>query len=407
MSEFKHNGGGSLSDLRVLDLTRVWAGPLATRILGDFGAQIIRIVDPRALVPRASGYDNKLSRNKLNVALRLDKDDGRRIFLELASISDVVIENFRPRVMRNLRLAYDEIRAVNPEIVMCSMPGFGLEGPYAEYPAYGTTAEALAGMPWLIGYNSSEPMPTGIAYGDPISGLHAVGVLLAALRKKSAAGGGQLIDVALVAGPAATTGEFFVANSSTGYEPKIDGNRQPHQAPHSAYKAAGEDNWIAIAVTSDEEWAALCSVVDNDRLCDPHMATLDGRKRRENLIDDVISDWVKDRDAEALTALLQDAGVPAGRVANSRQLLADRHLAAREFFVEFDEPGHGPKPYEGQSIPGNYVDKADWRHAHRLGQDTLSVLTDLLGYSDDECEALESEGTVGFDDEPPESTGGG
>ena len=96
MSEFKHNGGGSLSDLRVLDLTRVWAGPLATRILGDFGAQIIRIVDPRALMPRASGYDNKLSRNKLNVALRLDKDDGRRIFLELASISDVVIENFRP-----------------------------------------------------------------------------------------------------------------------------------------------------------------------------------------------------------------------------------------------------------------------------------------------------------------------
>jgi crotonobetainyl-CoA:carnitine CoA-transferase CaiB-like acyl-CoA transferase len=137
------------------------------------------------------------------------------------------------------------------------------------------------------------------------------------------------------------------------------------------------------------------------------MATLDGRKRRENLIDDVISDWVKDRDAEALTALLQNAGVPAGRVVNSRQLLADRHLAAREFFVEFDEPGHGPKPYEGQSIPGNYVDKADWRHAHRLGQDTLSVLTDLLGYSDDECEALESEGTVGFDDEPPESTGGG
>ncbi|MAF53052.1 MAG: CoA transferase [SAR202 cluster bacterium] len=406
MSKPEYTGGGSLSDLRVLDLTRVWAGPLATRILGDFGAQIIRIVDPRSLMPRASGYDNKLSRNKLNMAVRLDKDAGRQILLELASISDVVIENFRPRVMRNLRLSYDEIKAVNSEIVMCSMPGFGLEGPYSEYPAYGTTAEAFVAMPWLIGYDQSAPMPTGIAYGDPISGLNTVGALLASLRKRNMTGGGQFIDVALVAGPATTTGEFFVANSADGYEPEVRCNRQPDQAPHSAYKAAGDDNWIAIAVTSDEEWNSLCAIVDDESLCDARFSDLEGRKHHEDAIDNVISEWVKPRDAEELTALLQEAGVPAGRVANSRQLLDDRHLAARDFYVEFDEPEVGPKPYEGQSIPGNHVDKSRWQRAHQMGQDSRHVLVDLLGYSNDDCDALASEETVAFSHDMPNSAAG-
>mgnify|MGYP003329190081 FL=1 len=122
---------GSLSDIRILDLTRVWAGPLATRILGDFGAEIIKIGDPRRPINTSSGVNNKLSRNKLNLALRLDVISGREIFLDLVKISDVVIENFRPRVMPNLHLSYQDIRSVNPDIVMCSMPGFGTAGPYA------------------------------------------------------------------------------------------------------------------------------------------------------------------------------------------------------------------------------------------------------------------------------------
>ena len=119
--------GGSLSGLRVLDLTRVWAGPLATRIFGDFGAQIIKISDPRTPVANTNGVNNKLNRNKLSLGLRLDKDSGKGIFRDLVAISDVVIENFRPRVMRNLSLAYDQLKAINHDIVMCSMPGFGME----------------------------------------------------------------------------------------------------------------------------------------------------------------------------------------------------------------------------------------------------------------------------------------
>ena len=398
--------GGSLSDLRVLDLTRVWAGPLATRILGDFGAQIIKIADPRLPIVDRSGVGNKLNRNKLSLGLRLDKDAGRRIFTELVTISDVVIENFRPRVMRNFRLAYDDIRPFNPNIVMCSMPGFGMEGPYSEYPAYGTTAEALAGIPSLIGYEPSVPMPTGIAYGDPISGLSAVGAVLASLRKRNIKGGGEFIDSALVAGPAFTTGEYFVANSAGSYEPTVHGNKHPDRAPHGAYKAAGDDNWIAISVTSHQEWLSLCSVVDDDRLRDPRFSELEERKRDEGFIDGVISEWVKSGDAEEITTLLQSVGVPAGRVANNRQLLDDQHLTARDFFVDVDEREHGPKRYDGESIPGNYVDKSSWEPAHRLGQDSQYVLVNLLGYSDEECRALASEDTVAFNHELPTSAHG-
>jgi crotonobetainyl-CoA:carnitine CoA-transferase CaiB-like acyl-CoA transferase len=399
-----HVNGGSLSDLRVLDLTRVWAGPLATRILGDFGAQIIKISDPRTPNVPSNGINNKLNRNKLSLGLRLDKDEGKRVFKDLVAVSDVVIENFRPRVMRNLRLAYDELTSINPNIVMCSMPGFGMEGPYSEYPAYGTTAEAVAGIPSLIGYDPSVPMPTGIAYGDPISGLHAVGAVLASLRKRSATGSGQFIDIALAAGGAITTGEFLVASSTGSYEPDIRGNKHPDQAPHGAYRAAGDDRWIAISVTNNQEWLALCSVVDDDRLRDPRFSELEERKRDEGFIDSVISEWVENREVDELMNLLQDAGVPAGRVANSRQLLSDPHLTERDFFVELDEYEHGPKQYEGQSIPGNYTDKSSWEPSRLMGQDSRHILADILGYSDEQCHALASEDTVAFNHELPTPT---
>jgi crotonobetainyl-CoA:carnitine CoA-transferase CaiB-like acyl-CoA transferase len=395
--------GGSLSDLRVLDLTRVWAGPLATRIFGDFGAQIIKISDPRTPVANANGVNNKLNRNKLSLGLRLDKDSGKGIFRDLVAISDVVIENFRPRVMRNLSLAYDQLKAINPDIVMCSMPGFGMEGPYSEYPAYGTTAEAIAGVPSLIGYEPSVPMPTGIAYGDPISGLHAIGAVLASLRNRDIAGGGQFIDVALAAGPVITTGEFLVASSADSYEREVYGNKHTHQSPHGAYKAAGDDNWIAISVTNDQEWMSLRSVADDDRLSDPRFFEFEGRKQNEKLIDQVISEWVANREAVDLMNLLQDAGVPAGRVANSRQFLNDPHLAARDFFVWLDEQEFGRKQYEGQSIPGNYVDKSNWEPSHQMGQDSRYILEDILGYSDEQCHSLVSEGAVAFNRELPTS----
>ena len=387
---------GSLVGLRVLDLTRVWAGPLATRIYGDYGADVIKVSDPRVPLISPNGLNSKLNRNKKNIGLRLDKSDGREIFLELTAISDVIIENFRPRVMRNLNITYETLTKINPHIIMCSMPGFGLEGPYSEYPAFGTTAEALAGIPGLIGYDSSLPISTGIAYGDPVSGLNAVGILLTALRHRNITGTGQFIDIALAASPACNLGEFFAANSSNGYTPTINGNKSEHYSPHGAFPTRGEDQWIALSITNEKTWKTLAEIINNPILSSEDYHIFENRKKDEILIDAHISDWFASKEAEEVMFRLQTRGIAAGVVSSNRQLLSDPHLNQREFFADMDEPLFGVKRYDGQSIRGNFINKSGWKTTEEVGGSSKEILMKLLGYTNDDCETLGKQGTILF-----------
>ena len=387
---------GSLSGLRVLDLTRVWAGPLATRIYGDYGAEVIKVSDPRVPLVTENGLNSKLNRNKRNIGLRLDKSEGRDIFLELTSISDVVIENFRPRVMRNLGLTYEILIQTNPHIVMCSMPGFGLEGPYAEYPAFGTTAEALAGIPGLTGYDSSLPISSGMAYGDPVSGLNAVGILLTALRQRNLTGRGQFLDIALAASPACNLGEFFGASSSNGYQPEINGNKSIQYCPHGVYKTKGDDEWIAVSVIDETAWCALVGLIGDPNLKSEKYLLLDNRKKDEDLIDARLSAWFESKESNNVMIQLQNSGVSAGSVSNNRQLLSDPHLNDRGFFADMYEPRFGLKRYDGQSILGNFVDKSNWMTTRDVGESSKEILVELLGYTKADCKKLEKEETVLF-----------
>lgn len=396
MTARKFASGGSLSNIRILDLTRVWAGPLATRIFGDFGAEVIKISDPRVPLLSGNGLNNKLNRNKKNIGLRLDIESGRKVFLELVSKSDVVIENFRPRVMRNLGLSFDQLTRSNPNVVMVSMPGFGTEGPYSEFPAFGTTAEALAGIPSLIGYKEGAPMSTGIAYGDPISGLNAVSLILAALRKRKKFGGGQFIDIALATSPVCMIGEYIGAYSSSGELPTTQGNRHPDYCPHGAYKCKGLDSWVAISVTDNQEWKSLCNILSSPKLSLLLSATVKMRKENEDLINQTISEWSSTGFASERAKALQRAGIPAGMVSNSRQLMKDEHLNSRNFFHDTKERDHGIKRFDGQSISGNSLPKSTWKNTSDVGEDSRSVLTDILGYSDSKCAGLESEQAVYF-----------
>ena len=183
---------GLLSDIRVIDLTRVWAGPLVARILADFGAHVVKVSDPRTPIDRTRGVDNKHNRNKDSFALRLDLQEGRDAFLELASVSDVVIESFRPHVMRNFRLDYESLRQERPDIIMCSISGYGSEGAAAEFPAYGTSVESITGIPSLMGYVGEMPMTSGIAYPDPVTGMNALAAIMTALRHRAATGAGAV-----------------------------------------------------------------------------------------------------------------------------------------------------------------------------------------------------------------------
>ncbi len=393
---------GILSDVRILDLTRVWAGPLATRILADFGAEVIKISDPRAPLDRVNGTNNKLNRNKSSVALRLDHEEGRRMFLELVAVSDVVVENFRPRVMRNFELTYERLREVRPDVIMCSMPGFGTTGDYADYPAFGPSVEAMTGLPSMMGYEGGPPRTSSLAYPDPIAGLNAVAAMMTALRHRRRTGQGQFIDVALTEGPICQIGERVVAHSRTGERPARAGNSHPDHAPYGVYPAAGDDEWIAVCVTSDAEWRALCELMDAPALAsEPAYSASKDRVARRAELDATVAEWCRVRDAEAAASALQARGVAAGRVANNRQLLEDTHLNARGFFAEIAEPDVGVKKYPGQPIrmdgapPAMPPAMPRWKPSARLGEHSRQVMTELLGMTPQRADRLERAETVG------------
>ena len=379
---------GALRHLRVIDLTRVWAGPLGTRTLADFGAEVIKVSDPRMPLSRVGKVNNKLNRNKLNIALRLDKSEGRDVFRDLVSIGDVVIENFRPRVMRNLDITYEKLLEVNPNLLMCSMPGFGLTGPYSEYPAFGSTAEAMAGINSMIGYVPNRPLQTGLSYADPVSGLNLVNAILAFARRRTLTGKGNFIDLALADSPLGTLGEFFVANSVTGYEQHPNGNRHSEYAPHGAFRCFGDDQWIAISITNDFQWEQLKDEVNDIRLESSDYDDISGRKVNEEAINRIMEEWTSRKDAGELMKQLQQKRVPAAKVSNNLDVLNDPHLNGREYFSHFKISEKTIEKYDGQAIPGNQKERSKWFPMRDLGEDSNTILMEYLGYSEDKYLSL-------------------
>ena len=374
---------GLLNGIRVIDLTRVWAGPLVARILADFGAHVVKVSDPRTATDRTRGVDNKHNRNKDSLALRLDLPKGRDAFLELAAVSDIVIESFRPHVMNNFKLDYESLRRVRPDIIMCSISGYGSQGAAAEFPAYGTSVESITGIPSLMGYEGEMPMTSGIAYPDPVTGMNAAAAIMTALRHRTSTGQGQFIDLALAEGPVCQIGEYIGAYAHNGTQPARSGNSHYKHAPHGVYPCLGDDRWLAIAVTCEEQWHALCRVMGALRLLyDGRFRDELARKTNEAALNDIISSWTEQRDAIETMHALQGAGVPAGAVHRSIDMLNDPHLRERDFFVTLDEKDVGRKTYPGQAIITDGLPKQNWRASVPLGEHNEFVLCDLLGLTD-------------------------
>ncbi|MCL0029313.1 CoA transferase [Dehalococcoidia bacterium] len=379
-----------------MDLTKVMAGPLAVRMLADFGAHVVKVIDPRTPEDRTLGVYNKLNRNKLGLALRLDEPDGRDVFLDLVSVSDVVVENFRPRVMQNFDLGYDVLRSVRPDIVMCSMPGFGTQGAFSNYPAYGPSVEAMTGMTSLMGYPDGPPMLSATAYPDPVAALNAASSIMTALWHRKKTGQGQFIDLALFEGLVCNLGEQIVQFSRTGVQPHRIGNSHPQHAPYGCYPATGDDQWIAICVTSDEQWASLRTLMDEpDWAMGSDLDHAAGRVGRRAELDNAVAAWSSTQRSQELASRLQSRGIAAGAVLNNRQLLNDPHLGERGFFVEIDEPDVGVKRYPGQAIGLSADPSREWKPSPRSGEHTVETLSELLGMSAGHIKGLEAREIIG------------
>ncbi|MEX0784934.1 MAG: CoA transferase [Dehalococcoidia bacterium] len=346
-----------LSGVRVVDLTMVWAGPFGTRLLGDYGAEVIKVESPRAwdllralgMIPRdvprwynQSAYFNHNNRSKYGLALDLGSGQGRDILLRLCAVSDVIVENFRTDVMDNLGLSYEAVRAANPRIIYVSMPGHGKTGPERDYVAYGSNVEQLAGLVSLSGYEGGEPMKTGFSYGDPMAGTALVAAVAMALRQRNRTGEGSQVEIAQRENLGMFVGEYLV-DYSMNREPRAPiGNRHPHLAPHNVYACAGDDRWIAIACETDAQFAALCGAIGQpDLASDARYAALPARKQNERDLDPLIEAWTSVRGHHEAMQLLQRAGVPAGAALTIPELMADPHLRERGAWTAQTHPDAG------------------------------------------------------------------
>ena len=409
-----------LKNFRILDLSRIWAGPYCTKLMADLGAEVIKMeslsvydshrgpVSPArgiAAYPdgepgeepwNRNGWFNCLHMSKYGITLELTSDKGRQVFEQLVSISDVLIENFRQGSLERLGYDYSELRKHRPDLIYVSMPAFGNTGPWKGYLGYGIGQEQLSGMAHLTGYANDGPMKSGINHGDPITGSHAAGVLLAGLRRRRRTGKGMYIDVSQQESSVALMGGELLAYQMTGEEPKRIGNRSRWYAPCNTYPCDGEDRWISIAATNDEQWKALAAVMGAPDLAnDERFATAEARLAHQDELDAIIAGLTIPHDAFALSERLQAAGVPSGPVMRGPDLLADKHYSERGTFVTVDHPQVGLRRYPGlpwkmSATPGEVRSPAP-----TLGQHNREVYGGLLGLTGEDIDGLESSGVIG------------
>lgn len=403
-----------LSKLRVIDLGRVFAGPFAARLLADMGAEVIRVESPKrsgrgglkpqpgAVYPGGNpgerpynrvAYYNEVNRNKRAISLDLSIEEGRNIFLRLVSISNVVVENFSPRVMANLGLDYDVLKQVQPGLVMVSMSAYGATGPYRDYVSFGPGVEAMSGFASLTGYPGGPPLRAGVAYADVIGGTQAALAVLIALRHRGRTGEGRHIDLSLREAILPLLGEFIVGHSINHRVPGPTGNRHAVFAPHGCYRCRGDDAWIAISVESEEEWRHFSTALDSPGwTTEQRFADMRLRHENHDELDRLMEAWTLGRDNFEAMRTLQGAGVRAGAVLTVAEVVRDPHLQARGFFRKLAHPEAGEHLHPGVAwrlsrSPGS-LDRA----APCFAEDNAYVFGELLGMSGEEIAALEQEG---------------
>jgi len=409
----------ALEGVRVIDLGMAWAGATVTRLLADMGAQVIKVEsrtrmdgrggarppagfglfpggDPGERPWNRSGMFNERHRGKLGVTLELNTPAGNELFKKLAAVSDAVVENFSAGVMQRLALGYHVLREVNPKIVMVSMPGHGSSGPERDYVSYGPTIEQLTGIASITGYRDGPPTNSNVLFADPMSGVLAMGAVLSGILSARRSGVGMHIEVAQRESTARLIGDVFMDYAMNQRVSARMGNRHPDMAPHGCYPCAGEDKWVTIAVSSDEEWRALCSVMARPDLARDERFT-DGlsRHRHQDELDQLVASWTRDQDHRVLMGRLQTAGVPAGAVMDAAELWEDRHLRERSFFEEVDHADAGRMTLFSMAWAMSKSQPRLRSAAPTLGEHNNYVLRDILDMSEEDIQRLESEGVIG------------
>ena len=346
--------GPPLEGVRVIDLTRAWAGPFCTRLLADYGAEVIKIESGKFDTQREgrAGIYTELNRNKMSITIDLHHPEGQALVKRLAEQSDVLVNNYRPGTLERFNLGYEELRKVNPDIIVLSMPGYGSTGPGRLYASHGAQLMADSGMYYIWGHPDTPVERRGrAAIPDFLAGAQGTLAVTAALHARDVIGGGQEMEIAQLEALVAALGVGLLDSSVNSRDWQPSGNRKLDAAPYDVYACRGRDAYCAITCITDEQWEALWRTMGRAHLAnDPRFATLADRIENAGALDETITAWTSDLTPRQVMHMLQKAGVPAAVVQTGEDVYFDAHLRERGFVVPVDDPESGPMDVTGLSI---------------------------------------------------------
>ena len=418
-----------LENIRVIDLSRVFAMPFTGANLADLGAEVIKIDtcqtqfmettrtitgpfpdnQPGEFWWEQGGTFQTLNRGKRSLTLDLRSEEAQRIVKELVSVSDIVLENFTPRVMARFGLDYASLRAAKPDLIMVSNTGYGHSGPWSNFGAMASALEPTHGTGAFMGYLEDDgsgklldggiPNKVGNSYTDFLATWTALVSVMAALLHRANTGHGTWVDLAMYQNGTAFVGEGLLAYSFNRERARRMGNRHSAMAPHGCYPCAGEDQWVTIAVRDDTDWRSFCGAIGRPELAyDAQYATVRQRLERQDKLDAIVSEWTGQHTSYQVMEILQGAGVPAGPVLTAGQALADPHFRQRGFFEKVTHPedtGLGSKEYIGRGWKFSESRAGIGGPAPLLGEANDYALREILGLSAERVEALAEQEVIG------------
>jgi crotonobetainyl-CoA:carnitine CoA-transferase CaiB-like acyl-CoA transferase len=388
-----HSVNQILNGVRILTFTTGYAGPYAGRLLACYGAEVIKIESRNGGLDTFRHYGQHKDIDAVprfiecnlgvrSLSVNLKHPTGARLIRELAGKSDAVLQNFRPRVLDKLGLGDDELRKINPKLVIVKLPGFGSHGPKSGYGTWGFNLTAFSGMTYLWNHpDQDRPVGSQGVYPDHLGFIMGPTIMVAALLRSRLTGKGVSIDLAQIEGTAYTLGVTYLDAAVNGHDPQPRGNFDPGAAPHGCYPCRGEDRWCVISVRDEEQWRSFCQITgQTELLSDPRFEDREARFKHAAELNAVVRQWAEQRSAEEVMNKLQSAGVPAGVVQTGADLLRDAQLRHRNYFASFDDSLIGPFEIPRSGFRFKDMIEEPLRLPSRFGSDNESILEEILGY---------------------------
>ena len=390
---------GALAGVRVLDLSRVLAGPYGSMLLADLGAEVIKVEQPgsgdetRTIGPYyqddMSAYFIGVNRNKKSIVLDMKNEQGRRVFHDLVKVADIVWDNYRPGVLKRIGADYATLRAINPRIISCSISGFGQDGPYRDLPAFDLIVQAMGGGMSITGDPQGEPARSGIPIGDLAGGMFAAYAVVSALYQREKTGAGQQVDISLLDGQVSLL-TYILQNYVIGgaVQGRV-GSGHVSVVPYGAFKA--RDIYFVIAsYGSDKFWKLICTVIGRDELAeDPRFKTNDDRNNHRQQLNDLLNGVFTAKTADEWVTLFREAGIPCGPINAIDKVFDDPQVRARNMIVETEHPRAGRMTIIGNPIKMSAQTDQSFTPPPDLGEHSEAILRDLLGYTAERIEALQ------------------